>query len=127
MVRLTTYDTGALIAGDRDSPAVWGMHRRLLEQGLRPSVSAAVVAQAWRGGRQASLARMLAGCDIEPLTASRAREIGKALAASGGSDVVDAAVVVGALAQRRTIVTGDPDDLRRIAEAIGFDATIAVV
>lgn len=126
-MRPTTYDTGALIAADRDSPFVWGMHRKLLERGLRPSVSAAVVAQAWRGGRQASLARLLNGCDIEPLTARRARAIGRALAASGGSDVVDAAVVVGALAERRTIVTGDPDDVRRIAEAIGFEATIAVV
>ncbi len=126
-MRPTTYDAGALIAADRGSREVWQIHRGLLDQGLRPSVSTGAVAQAWRGGPQPLLSRMLAGCDIEPLTASRAREIGKALAASGGSDVVDAAVVVGALAQRRTIVTGDPDDLRRIAEAIGFDVTIAVV
>ncbi|MEX1141298.1 MAG: hypothetical protein WD993_05495 [Thermoleophilaceae bacterium] len=126
-MRRATYDAGALIAAERNSLAMWRVHRRLLERGLRPSVSAAVVAQVWRGGPQPLLSRLLDGCEILPLTTAVARAAGAALAASGSSDVVDAAVVVGAKAERRAIVTSDPGDLYRLAQSIGFDAVITVV
>jgi hypothetical protein len=114
-----TYDAGALIAAERGSSSMWAFHRRLLERGVRPTLSTAVLGQVWRGGPQAQLSRLLRGCRIEPLSEPEARSAGVALAASGSSDLVDAAVVVTALARQDLIVTSDPDDLRRIASAIG--------
>jgi predicted nucleic acid-binding protein len=52
---------------------------------------------------------------------------GAALAASGGRDVIDAVVVTTALARDDLVVTSDPDDLRRIATAIGGAIALYVV
>jgi hypothetical protein len=114
-----TYDAGALIAAERGSAAMWAFHRRALERGVRPTLSTVVLGQVWRGGPQAQLSRLLRGCRIDPLSETQARAAGVALAASGRSDLVDAAVVVTALAREDLVVTGDPDDLREIASAIG--------
>ena len=68
-----TYDTGALIAADRGERRLWARHRALLARREVPTVPAPVVAQSWRGGgRQALLARLLAGCDVEALDAPSA-------------------------------------------------------
>jgi len=122
-----TYDTGALIAAERGSEMVWTMHRELLGQEVRPTLPAVVLGQTWRGGPQARLSRLVHGCNVDPLTESQARAAGAALAASGGSDLVDAAVVVTALAREDLVVTSDPDDLRRIAAALGRDLAVHVV
>jgi predicted nucleic acid-binding protein len=122
-----TYDAGALIAAERGSESVWLLHRRLLERELRPTLSAVVLGQVWRGGPQAQLSRLLRGCRIEPFTESEARSAGAALAASGSSDLIDAAVVVTALARDDLIVTSDPEDLRQVATAIGRTITLHVV
>jgi predicted nucleic acid-binding protein len=122
-----TYDTGALIAAERNSKAVWSLHRELLEQEMRPTLSTVVLGQAWRGGPQARLSRLVHGCHIEPFTEQQARVAGAALAASGGSDLIDAAVVVTALDRGDLVVTSDPDDLRRVAAAIGRDLAVHVI
>jgi predicted nucleic acid-binding protein len=122
-----TYDAGALIAAERDSESLWILHRELLARDERPTLTTAVLGQVWRGGPQARLSRLLRGCRIEPLTESQARSAGAALAASDSSDLVDAAVVVTALARDDLIVTSDPDDLRRIAAALGRDLAVHVV
>ena len=85
-----------------------------------------MLGQVWRGGPQAQLSRLLRGCRIEPLSEPEARSAGVALAASGSSDLIDAAVVVTALARQDLIVTSDPDDLRRIASAIGRSVELHV-
>jgi predicted nucleic acid-binding protein len=122
-----TYDTGALIAAERDSKSVWRLHRRLLERGMHPTLPTVVLGQAWRGGPQARLSRLVRGCRIEPFTEQQARSVGAALAASNGRDLVDAAVVVTALDRGDLVVTSDPDDLRRIAAALGRDLAVHVV
>ncbi len=122
-----TYDAGALIAAERGSASMWLLHRRLLEREVRPTLSTVVLGQVWRGGPQAQLSRLLRGCRIQPLSEFEARSAGAALAASGSSDLVDAAVVVTALAREDLIVTSDPDDLRRLASAIGRDVAVHVV
>jgi hypothetical protein len=122
-----TYDTGALIAAERGSEVVWTMHRELLVRKVRPTLPTVVLGQAWRGGPQAGLSRLVRGCRIEPLTEQQARAAGAALAASGGNDLVDAAVVVIALAREDLVVTSDPGDLRRIAAAIGRHLAVHVV
>ena len=78
-----TYDTGALIAADRAERRIWARHRALLTLREVPTVPAPVVAQSWRGGgRQALLARLLAGCDIEALDDGQARAVGSLAATS---------------------------------------------
>jgi predicted nucleic acid-binding protein len=122
-----TYDAGALIAAERGSKSMWWLHRDLLKRGMYPTLPTVVLGQAWRGGPQARLSRLLRGCRIEPFTEQQARSAGAALAASDGRDLVDAAVVVTALDRGDLVVTSDPDDLCRIAAAIGRDLTVHVV
>jgi len=124
-----TYDTGALIAAERDDRLVWSLHRAALTRGLVPNVPACVLAEGWRGGPQAKLSRLLAGCEVEPFTEDLARRVG-ALAARvrrvrGG--VVDIAVVEAALRHNHVIVTSDPSDLRAIASAAGHSLIVHVV
>jgi hypothetical protein len=115
---MLTYDTGALLAAEANRRAIWVLHERALLRGQRPVVPAGVLGQAWRGGPQAGLSRLLRGCQVEELTETRARAAGIACALSGLSDVVDAAVVVGALARGDLVVTSDTEDLQRIAAAL---------
>jgi hypothetical protein len=113
------YDTGALLAAEANGTNVWTLHRRSLERGVRPLVPTVVLAQAWRGGPQPALSRLLKGCVVRPFLEPEARSVGIALAASGTSDVVDAAVVLTGVMHGCTVVTSDPKDLRRIADALG--------
>jgi hypothetical protein len=115
-----TYDTGALMAADRSERRMWARHHALLVRREVPVVPAPVLAQAWRGTpRQANLARLLVGCDIEPLDSVQAKATGAAAARAGASDIVDAAVVEGALRRHDLVISSDPDDLRAIATALG--------
>jgi hypothetical protein len=114
-----TYDAGALIAAERGNRELWALHRRSLERGEAPTVPSGVLGQAWRGGPQAQMSRLLAGCRVEDLNEARARSAGAACGAAGSSDVVDASVVVGAAARGDLVVTSDVGDLERLREAVG--------
>lgn len=110
------YDTGALIAAERDDRRLWALHARALARGVLPVVPATVVAEAWRGGRQPSLARLLHGCQLEPLDAERAKRSGRLLnTVSVG--VTDATVVEAATRHRAAVVTSDRADVIRLAAA----------
>ena len=113
-----TYDAGALVAAERNQRRLWALHRRALERGLRPTVPAGVLAQVWRGGPQAELSRLLQGCRIEVFDEVRSRAAGQACGRARTSDVIDAAVVVGAIARSDLIVTTDRKDIKEIASAL---------
>jgi predicted nucleic acid-binding protein len=99
---------------------MWARHRALLAARAVPTVPAPVLSQTWRGGpRQAQLARLVAGCDVEPLDDDAARRTGQVLGRAGTSDIVDAFVVEGALRRHDVVITSDPDDIGHIAAAIG--------
>lgn len=121
MMAGVTYDTGALIAGERDDRRMWALHVGFLAEEVVPMVPAPALAQAWRGGpRQASLARMLAGCEIEAMSPDQARRVGELAGRSGHDDVVD--VTVGEGAVRRgdvVVVTSDDDHIRKVVHAAG--------
>jgi hypothetical protein len=114
-----TYDAGALVAADRGERRVWARHRALLSLREVPTTPAPVVAQAWRrGSRQALLARLLVGSEIEPMNDDQARAVGILAGQAGASDVVDATVVEGALRRHDIVISSDPDDLRAIADSV---------
>jgi predicted nucleic acid-binding protein len=113
-----TYDCGALLAAERNDRRAWAIHARALERGVLPVVPAVILAQAWRGGPQPQLSRLLGGCHVEPLAERTARAAGHALARSGTADVPDAAVVLSALERGDAVLTSDRSDLERIAAAL---------
>ena len=117
-----TLDTGALLALDHPAKAV-AMQARLDEARRRGGticIPAEVVAQAWRGSRQARLGRLLksSGIDIAVMTLSVARSVGLMCAEADHQDVVDVHVVLCARQRRHAIVTSDPDDMARVDPAV---------
>src|SRR5487761_1722893 len=124
-----TYDTGALIAGDRNDRRMWALHVGFIAEEGAPLVPAPVVAEAWRGGsRQASLARMLAGCGIEEMTADQARRVGELAGRADHEDVVDVAVVEGATRRHDDIIpTSNESHIRKIIKATGKRMRIETV
>lgn len=122
-----TYDTGALIAAERDDRLMWALHRAALRRGVTPVLPAGVLGEAWRGGPQHHLSRLLKGCTIEDLTEAQARRIGILAAGSGLSDTVDLAVVDGAVRRNDVVVTSNRTHIEQAAEAAGRRLTIHTV
>jgi hypothetical protein len=115
-----TYDSGALIAAERNERRMWARHRALLLRRIVPTVPAPVIAQRWRGTpRQAQLARLLAGCETETLDDTRARATGTLADRARTTDIIDAGVVEGALRRSDLIISSDEGDLAAIAAAVG--------
>jgi predicted nucleic acid-binding protein len=111
----TAYDAGVLIAADRNDRVVWADHRARLEAGLVPATTAPVVAQASRTPRQVQLRRFLRGCDIMPFAAEQAHAVGRLLAKSATTDIVDAHLALTAAHTGAVLITSDPDDFRTLA------------
>jgi predicted GNAT family N-acyltransferase len=113
-------DSGALIALEKNDRAMWRRLKSSLVTGEAPVSHGGVIAQAWRGGgpRQALLAKALAAIDVRALDESLALAAGELLADTGGSDVIDAAVVLLAY-DGDDIVTSDTEDLQPLAAQLG--------
>lgn len=123
-----TYDTGALVAADRNDRKMWALHAGYLRAEVVPMVPAPVLAQAWRGGaRQARVARLLQLCDVEPLSEALARDVGVLAGKARHDDVVDVAVVEGAVRRGDAVVTSDAGHVRKIAAAVGVTIWIEQV
>lgn len=120
-----TYDTGALVAAERNDRAMWALHAGFLAEEILPTVPAPVLAEAWRGGgRQASLSRLIAMCEVEPMSEKQARAVGVLAGKSSHDDIVDVTVVEGAARRRDAVVTSNDDHILRVAEAARFRARI---
>lgn len=126
MIRVV-YDAAVLVAADRNDRRTWVEHRVRLELGVTPLVPAPVVAQASRSSRQAQLRRFLSGCVVVPFDESDAHEAGRLLGLTKTADIVDASVVTTAVRHNATILTGDKDDLERLAGASGRGVEIITV
>jgi hypothetical protein len=120
-----TYDTGVLIAAQRNDRRLWALHAAFLAEEVVPTVPAPVLAQAWRGGpRQANVSRLLGLCTVEPLSETQARHVGTLIGKARHDDIVDVTVVEGAARRGDAIVTSDETDMQRIAAAIGVRVAI---
>jgi predicted nucleic acid-binding protein len=112
------YDTGALIAAERNDRRMWALHARAIQRGVLPVVPAGCIVEAWRGRRQISLSRFLDGCEVEPLAAEPAKRAGvlrRTLADATGP--IDATVVESAVRRGAAIVTSDRGDIEQLAAA----------
>jgi len=113
-----TYDTGALVAAERNNRQMWALHAGFLAEEVIPTVPAPVLAEAWRGGsRQASLSRLLRMCDTEPMSEDLARKVGVLAGKSDHDDIVDVSVMEGAIRRGDAIVTSNVTHIRKIADA----------
>jgi len=114
-----TYDTVALIAAERNDRRMWALHAGLLTEEVVPVVLAPVLAEAWRGGpRQASLARLLAMCDVEAMSVQQAQDVGALAAKAEQDDIVEVTVVEGVARRGDAEVTANRSHIE-IAVATG--------
>lgn len=112
-----TLDTGALLALEHGDRRMRALLRRAVEHGIRCTIPAGVVAQAWRGGpRQARIARLLADptVDVRSLDELEARAVGLICGRSGHNDIVDVHVALVAHELDATVVTSDGHDIRNV-------------
>jgi hypothetical protein len=115
-----TYDTGALVAAERNNRQMWALHAGYQAEEILPTVPAPVLAEAWRGGsRQAGLSRLLRMCDTEPMSEDLAREVGVLSGKSDHDDIVDVCVVEGAIRRGDAVVTSNASHIRKVAETAG--------
>jgi hypothetical protein len=118
-------DAGALLAVDRNDRAMIARLEVARRSGLELRSNAMAVAQVWRDrrGRQVSLARLLQAVDVRPVSPGDGRAAGELLADAGPGDPIDATVVLLAGPGDR-ILTSDPADLIRLAEAARNPAVV---
>jgi hypothetical protein len=116
-----TLDAGGLIALDRNDRRVVVLLARARETGARVTIPATALAQAVRRpDRQVRLVRLIRQptTDVIDLDRVDATNVGRLLAASGTSDIVDAHVVICARRREQRVVTSDPVDLHALDPAI---------
>lgn len=122
------YDAGALIAAERNDRRMWALHKAAHIARIVPIVPAPVLAQVWRGGaQQASLGRLLRGCDSIGLTPTDAKPLGAILARAGTSDVIDAHLVLVAMRTNATVITSDPHDIAHLATTLNTELAITTI
>jgi predicted nucleic acid-binding protein len=120
------YDTGALVAAERDDRRFWLLHGRALARGRAPLVPTPVLAEAWRG--RTAMARLLSGCRVEPLDAPRARAAGLLLGSCAKPvGATDAVVVEAALRRGHAVVTSDRHDIEALAAGVNRRVDVIVV
>jgi hypothetical protein len=112
-----TLDAGALIEVDRGGEPIRALLARALDRQISIIVPSGALAQAWRdGSRQERLARLLKSklVRVEDLTRARAQAVGVLCGLRGTEDVVDTFVALIARQFGGTVITSDPDDLRKV-------------
>jgi predicted nucleic acid-binding protein len=112
-----TLDAGALIALERSDRRVIALLARATATDAAVTIPAAVVAQVIRDpARQVRTSKLIRqpNTRLPALDAAAAIQVGRLLAASRTSDVVDAHVVLCAREAEDSIVTTDPLDLARL-------------
>lgn len=107
-------DAGPFIVdGERVNSRLWALIKRAAERGHELHTTHPVMAQVWRQpAQQANLARALRHFDIHALDDSVV--VGRRLAVTNTSDVVDAHLAVVAENLGTFILTGDPDDMSQL-------------
>lgn len=112
-----SHAPGVLVSVDRREERARAFLSLVVADGVDLATSEAVVAQVWRDGRRQSLlARFLRHVDVRPLDDGRV--LGELLRSAGTDDPVDAHLVELASVLGRPVLTGDPDDVQQVADAL---------
>lgn len=107
-------DAGALVAIDKRDRTVGAMLRVLQRDEVPVTTSGGVVAQVWRdGGRQANLARILSGVDVEAIDDLTGRRVGELLRQNQSDDLVDAHIAL-LVQPGDQVLTSDEPDIRAL-------------
>ena len=112
-----TFDSGGLIALEKNDRRVYGIIDTILAEGGRIVVPATALAQVIRNpATQVRLWRMIQAdkTEVVPLDAAHAQAVGVLLAKTMTSDIADAHVVICARRAGHAVITSDPFDLRRL-------------
>jgi hypothetical protein len=111
-------DTGALVGLERNDRTMWRRLKSALLMGQVPITHGGVIGQAWRGHgpRSALLAKALSGIDVRAIDNDLGKRAGELLARAKTTDVIDAALVLIA-SDHDTLLTSDPTDMKRLADA----------
>ena len=119
------YDSGALIAIDSGNELSFRRHLSRMTARDHVIVPAPVAAQVVRDPRrQARLMVTLRGCDVVSFEEDHAGLVGRLLARSGTSDVVDGFVAVTAAETDAIVVTSDQGDIQHLLGTLGVRLTI---
>ena len=119
------YDSGALISVDSRESDQLVSHKKRLALGDRIIVPAPVAAQVVRDPqRQVRLMLTLRGCEIVAFEEDDVSPVGKLLARSGTSDVVDGFVALTAVKEGAAVVTSDLDDIGHLLGMLGADRPV---
>lgn len=115
------YDVGALISIDRGQASdALALHRERLARGVRVCVPAVVAARVVRDpARQNRLMRALRGCDVIPFGEDDYGPVGRLLAKSGTSDVVDGFVALTTARRGAAVITSNRADIAPLLGALG--------
>lgn len=127
--RRLVLDAGALIDIETDPRGeTFRSCVKAFEDGYRPYLPTVVLAQVWRERARQHPVRMVRRlCALLPFTEQTAEDVGRLLARSGTSDVVDAAVIVAAIENNAAVLTSDLKDLATLASAAGYPVRLLPV
>lgn len=111
------FDTGALIALERNDKAMWSALKLAALRNEDVLVPSAALAEAWRGtARQARLSTALRFCEISSFD-TVARAVGELCGRTRTEDIVDAHVAIVAAKVGDALYTSDPADMKRLVVA----------
>lgn len=125
-------DAGFLIAVEQSDHRTQAVKLSAQRRGEKLHTTGLVVAQVWRGGtHQARLSAFIKTLVIHPFhdphdPRQPAYRVGQLLAASSTKDVVDAHLVLTANQLDLDVLTGDPDDLNKVAAALPTGPTTKI-
>lgn len=114
-------DTGALIAWERANRVVAGVVAEARRTKKPLTIPAGCIAQTWRDPRrQARLAALVKDpvVDVVAMDGAEAQKVGLLLAEAAASDIADGHVSLCALRLDATVLTSDPDDIRKLAPTL---------
>lgn len=109
-----TLDTGALVALERRHDRALRLLRAAVARRRRVTVPVAVIAEWWRG-RTDIREEIRRSVLVEAMDEALARAAGEAIAEVRGATIVDAVVMASAARRGDTVLTGDLDDLAKLA------------
>lgn len=112
-MRTLTFDTGALIALERNRQRMRDILTRALEASVVITVPTPVIGEWWRG-RSDIRDAILASVEVEPLSERLAKLAGEAVGAVRGAALVDAIVMASAASRGDVVYTSDVGDLERL-------------